>query len=176
MKYLIGVMLIAVGCTADVPDVPVTVLDAICKATSNLVAEVDPQSSATVRIVVSRYTRALLDEVTLTALRARSGDSGVGDVAAEALLLQDFRKRDVIRREVAAPRDGSCRWTRGTEPEPDELFLEVSSQFENPYVPGERGVLARRSFGGRRGASWFWVRLSRSIEEEKVVKLNVDDH
>lgn len=63
-------------------------------------------------------------------------------------------------------------------PDPDELFLELSSPFANPYAPDEIGLLARLSLGGSRGASWFWLPLNpdeSAIIVERVESLDIGD-
>lgn len=137
-------------------DVPPAVLDTICVASIRQLSETG--GSVTLRIVAARETRPLVSELSLEALRARAGKISPVDISSEAQLLSHLRGNH-ISYQIRVPNDSACEWLQGDRPDPRELFLQLSSPFDNPYEPGERGVLARLSLGGSMGASWFWVVL-----------------
>jgi hypothetical protein len=144
------------GSTGYSRDIPSAALDAVCVASRQQLSDAD--ELVTLRIVVERKTRFLATMVSLEALRARAGKATPVDISDQAQLLEQLQTTHTPH-QLRVPHGGACRWLQRENAVPGELFLELSSPFDNPYKPGERGVLARLSLGGSMGASWFWVVL-----------------
>jgi hypothetical protein len=130
-----------------------------------------------VEIVVRGKTEPLLGVMSLEALRSVTPDAASWTRAAEREMLEQYRRNHKTIR-IPQPSDGSCTWMTRSHPRRDDLFLQVSSPFQNPYNSRERGMLARLSLGDSPGASWFWIVLRdgiNGIEPVRVFALSIDD-
>jgi hypothetical protein len=171
MKRL-AMLLLSLGCASAGPsgDAHSAAVEAICASVRNT-------EGPHAHIAVNHQTEQLLNELSMEALRFRSAPTAAVDVAQDVEVLKRFRA-DHVPHAIRPPANGGCELSSVVDPPRDELFLQLSDPFVNPFVAGELGILGRLSFGGNPGATWFWAVLERRGERvsvTKLVELSIDD-
>ena len=132
--------------------IPSQILEAVC---SSLLSEGE----------LTRYDRILVEAETqpvssMLALHFASTDKEITpDQGTEDLRWDETYKLNFEPEPINVPTTENCGWQRTDLFDGDvskELLVELSGITENPYS-GHRGVFVRYSYGGRRGASWYWL-------------------
>jgi len=104
-------------------------------------------------------------------MRASEGDI---DEERENVLRSSFKPE-----RIEIPQTGQCRWyaieSLKSADISDSLVLELSAILENPYVQDQHGLFARFSYGGQRGAGWYWVALEQQQNIWRLVDVRLLD-
>lgn len=149
-------LLLAAGCASQKPpiaapkwsEVPAVVTDAMC---GRLRGEAISGDST---IAIVETTQPLITARSMQALGAIYNRAG-----SPAALSQNM---DSLINPLPVRVTQLCRWKPVAAIDPnahDEMVLQLSPPFVNPFAPQEAGVLARLSLAGR-DAQWYWVPMA----------------
>lgn len=157
MKYVLLMMsLLLAACASNKPpieppvwlEVPAVVTDAMCGRLRGEAISGD----ATIAIV--QTTQPLVSIRSMQALGAMYNRAGNPSALSQSM--------SALQQPLPVRVTEQCRWRPITAVNPeahDEMVLQLSAPFVNPFAPQEAGVLARLSLAGR-DAQWYWVPMA----------------
>lgn len=155
MKYVLLTTLLLAACASKPPiappvwtEVPAVVTDAMCGRLRGEAISGD----ATIAIVET--TQPLVSQRSLQSLGAMYNRAG-----NPSAIMQSMAS---LQQPLPVRTTQQCRWKSIAAVNPDahdEMVLQLSSPFVNPFAPQEAGVLARLSLAGR-DAQWYWVPMA----------------
>lgn len=133
----------------DWTEIPPSIAEALCaKLRSEAIS-----SDATIDLV--KTTQPLVTPSSIHSLGTIYPSKGSSAVLAAAVAASQ-------QRLPISTSGASCHWRPIETSEArkhDEMLLQLSAPFVNPYAPGEAGLFARLTLGGH-DAQWYWVPLA----------------
>jgi hypothetical protein len=131
-------------------EVPAVVTDAMC---GRLRGEA---ISADSTIAIVQTTQQLVTQRSIQALGAMYNRAGNPSAIVQSM--------GSLQQALPVRTTEQCRWMPVASLNPnahDEMVLQLSSPFVNPFSPQEAGVFARLSLAGR-DAQWYWVPMKQA--------------
>ena len=153
--FAMASLFLVAGCASKPPinpptwtEVPAVVTDAMCGRLRGEAISGD----ATIAIV--QTTQPLVSQRSLQSLGAMYNRAG-----NPSAIMQSMAS---LSQPLPVRITEQCHWKPITTINPDahdEMVLQLSSPFVNPFAPQEAGVFARLSLAGR-DAQWYWVPMA----------------